>query len=56
MLCMMDLYEVVVVGDVQVVEYLLFSGELDLDGEDWDWGKRMFFYVVVVVGMVKIKG
>lgn len=53
---MTDLHEAAAVGDAQVVEYLLLSGESDPDGEDLDKGKRTPLHVAAAAGMVKIKG
>nr|XP_058970954.1 ankyrin repeat domain-containing protein 66-like isoform X2 [Pocillopora verrucosa] len=47
---MTDLHEAAAVGDAQVVEYLLLSGESDPDGEDWDWGKRTPLHVAAAAG------
>lgn len=47
---MTALHEAAAIGDTQVCEYLLLSGESDPDGEDWDWGKRTPLHVAAAVG------
>ena len=47
---MTELHEAAADGDWKALTYFLIGSDIDIDAEDWDWGKRTALHVAASKG------
>lgn len=49
-LVMTELHEAAAKDDVKTLQCLLVRSDIDIDAEDWDWGKRTALHIAACNG------
>ena len=48
---MTELHEAAANGDLKALKCLLVGSDIDIDAEDWDWGKRTALHISASKGI-----
>ena len=52
---MTELHEAAANNDVKTLQHVLVGSDIDIDTEDWDWGKRTALHIAASNGEVNRK-
>lgn len=52
---MTELHEAAANNDVKTLQHVLVGSDIDIDAEDWDWGKRTALHIAASNGEVPLQ-
>lgn len=52
---MTELHEAAANNDVKTLQHVLVGSDIDIDAEDWDWGKRTALHIAASNGEMNRK-